>query len=204
MGVASIGLILVSVIVTLPSLGALRAYAAGAPVLYPRTSISYGSVSMRTRGFLQDNCLGKADYPCLTFSDTSYKQEGTAQARAIQQLARVDDHAPVPLTNTVQSAVQWEVGPDDGTWGPDGPPDSNDPNCQNPGAWRIDIVTQGPAGTLSAYEVKSWAAGRTVARPQLTCYITRARDAGVTLTAGTELGGWVRTYADNSANTYCV
>ena len=200
-----IALLIVAVIVgpLLPG-PSLAVRAAGAPTLYGRTSITLHGVSVRTRGFLQDNCIAITDYPCYTFSDASYKPEGTAQARALQQLARLNDRAPAPLTNASLSRVQWEVGPDDGTWGSDGPPDSNDPDCRNTGNWRIDLVAQDASGALFAYEVKAWSVGRAAPRAQLNCYISRAAAAGIPLAQGSQLTGWVRTYSDKVGNTYCA
>jgi alpha-tubulin suppressor-like RCC1 family protein len=192
--------------ILLPPRG-VPALAFGAPVVYQRADRSFNGVAMRSRGFLQDNCIQIFNYPCFTYDDSSYRAEGTAQARAIQQLAYINDHKAAPLRDRNQSTVQWEVAPNpDETWGPSGPPDLNDPDCSATGRWRIDIaVDKSSQGVASdAYEVKDWSVGRAAARAQLSCYLKRVDAAGIPMVEGKELAGWVRTYPDWNGNTWCT
>lgn len=61
--------------------------AARAPVAYARTDRPVQGVELRTRGYLNDDCLARDLWPCLAFTnDALFRQEATAQANAIRFL----------------------------------------------------------------------------------------------------------------------
>src|SRR5215831_11449094 len=78
-------------------------------LLYERTTRSFQGHDLRTRGYLDDFCLGIRFVPCLTFVTRQYREEGTAQALAIAELERIKTHWFAPLVDANADPVQWEV-----------------------------------------------------------------------------------------------
>ena len=199
--------------------------ASAASKIYERTSRPFQGVDLRTRGFLNDDCLQEIDYPCLTLSTGTYRQEATAQARTIQQLSSEIMNSPIPLPNAYKDKVQWEVSPGpDPSYHPDDAIDLPE-GCPSDGSWRIDIVVDrslDPAvpdgGTIGVLEVKNWNGGaaRALASSQLNCYIAKAAATHPNLAFTREnslnvvrplvgrVAPWSRAYAEGNGSIWCV
>jgi hypothetical protein len=165
----------------------------------PITRPSWGrpsvNTTLRTRGYIDDNCLEELPVFCGFGGEPDVgRYEVTAQVIAMWYLAakRFD----VPLFNTDGwNKVDWEVGPNNDTFRsgqgsgvPGETDDPCDPDRLFTGVrWRIDIA----ADQQSIIEVKDWKQGAAQGEvaTQLQCYQDRALLLGVNFPANSELQG---------------
>lgn len=173
---------------------------------YARPSKRFQGVSLRTRGFIPDNCLDH-DIPCVAGSGR-FKAECTAQAYAIKELSgmRLNWFQRNVLGQKVAGSVDWEVGPYDESESVQQSTCSGDTYTR----WRVDIVTDG--GNI--IEVKEWNGPSTVndVQNQLTTYRnSAARNYGINFRLENDLTAekWAWCYQDSgmlpwTVDTWCA
>jgi len=189
---------------------------------YPRHPRTFSGVELKTRGFLNNDCLAQLMYPCMSNAG-GYRPEATAQARALQELSGLVPYMPALVSSQAETdSVQWEVAP------PSPPcPDTADPGdtrgdddavtkpTTGP-CWRVDVVRDYGA-SRGLFERKRWVgeSTRNNVDGQIDSYVTRmglydgrlaaSRDATLNDYAWSSTSsGWRLSYPDDVGNVWCV
>ncbi len=189
-------ILFVSVSMLTSALGLTAAPAVAEIDKWRRVSRDFQGVSLRTRGYIDDNCVETLFVPCFTQSSArSLRKEATAQATTMKTLAFMLGDLD-STRKTMYERVDWEVGPQD-SWQkdiPQEPPDADlaQDECEPLAPWRVDIVVD----QARMLEVKAWKSGkgRGEVQRQLICYDTKADQLGVSFSPETALAGWATGY----------
>ena len=72
----------------------------------------FSGVDLKTRGFLNNDCLAQLMYPCMSNAG-GYRPEATAQARALQELSGLVPYIPAPVSAEVETDPGGAVDPNE-------------------------------------------------------------------------------------------
>jgi len=189
--------------------------------LYPRVTRNFIAVPLKTRGFLNNDCLAQLMYPCLSNAG-EYRPEATAQARVLQELTGLVPYISAPVSMATDTdSLQWEVAPTNPPCPDTGDPADtriDDTSITKPTTgpcWRVDVVRD-YGNRLGLFEIKRWLgpATRTNVDDQIKSYAARMplykpqlnaeRDPTLDQYPGPTILGWRLAYPDDVGNVSCA